>query len=571
MRELRDRVSHQDRLKLADAIIGMMGSETDPVNTARFGDALDALDVGSVRSKTAAAAARSILKGMEAPNGNDEEVGDLAYALSFLGANLTLDELHDYAEDLVAPLSTDSIGQDELRRICEQLKRLDRELPAEPAADGVQAIIKRLRQEDLEPFELEILCIGLRGLRRHLSIESALNAVEAVRAVRTGLTKRRKALPQEHAHTIRSTVNELDHMVPAVVAELGESPAETARLGELAEKMLSLGEWLPPRSVAAIATALGKTAEKPNLGELVQAATDKMANRGFDAGELATVGDAFASIRSVLSDLQPRALLSTSRAILREMTDDRIALAPGPSATLPTLAKTLLTLCDGNDHHIDNSFIEAATNQLVFAMRRETLRSRSDESKETTESWATLERLLANLTSKQNVADVLKNPFCYGRSQELALAELEARTGAGVNFGHDIFACVNGQKELGLDMTSPPSRPAVTESNLIDQMLRRWVNAANSDTMEQVEFYTDPVNENGLLKDKQTKRSGLRRFFHNHPNREFTYLGIERLGPLSFKVHQRFRNGEVTKDISDDVDIEFVNGSPKISAIRRRN
>jgi len=70
--------------------------------------------------------------------------------------------------------------------------------------------------------------------------------------------------------------------------------------------------------------------------------------------------------------------------------------------------------------------------------------------------------LLTLLHEKQDLVQLLKNPFCTGKAQEAALNELEKRFAAekkDVQFNGDISELVKQGEALDLDLETPPRRP----------------------------------------------------------------------------------------------------------------
>ena len=67
------------------------------------------------------------------------------------------------------------------------------------------------------------------------------------------------------------------------------------------------------------------------------------------------------------------------------------------------------------------------------------------------------------LLGSQDLAEVLKWPFCVGEAQKLALAELEKKTGR--EFGGDIWKFVEQAPSLGIkDLDAPAKRPKVEDA-----------------------------------------------------------------------------------------------------------
>ena len=67
------------------------------------------------------------------------------------------------------------------------------------------------------------------------------------------------------------------------------------------------------------------------------------------------------------------------------------------------------------------------------------------------------------LIEAQELAEVLKWPFCVGEAEKIALAELENKTGR--KFGGDIWKFVEQAPSLGIkDLDAPAKRPKVEDA-----------------------------------------------------------------------------------------------------------
>ena len=67
------------------------------------------------------------------------------------------------------------------------------------------------------------------------------------------------------------------------------------------------------------------------------------------------------------------------------------------------------------------------------------------------------------LLEAQDLAEVLKWPFCVGEAEKIALAELEKKTGR--KFGGDLWKFVEQARFLGIkDLDAPAKRPKVKDA-----------------------------------------------------------------------------------------------------------
>ena len=67
------------------------------------------------------------------------------------------------------------------------------------------------------------------------------------------------------------------------------------------------------------------------------------------------------------------------------------------------------------------------------------------------------------LLEAQDLAEVLKWPFCVGEAEKIALAELEKKEGR--KFGDDIWKFVEQAPSLGIkDLDAPAKRPKVKDA-----------------------------------------------------------------------------------------------------------
>jgi hypothetical protein len=216
-----------------------------------------------------------------------------------------------------------------------------------------------------------------------------------------------------------------------------ENPQETnpARLSGLANGLASLASKTEPWAATDIAKGLAAALENP---------------RETNPDRLSSLGNALASLAN---KLEPRAA-----AEIAKQSAQRLAAAlENPQATdsrrLSVLGNALAALCRllPSAHR---THLLALSNMLLQPVSKG-----AGEGKEQPYDRKLLAEVSAQLRT-EDLAEVLKYPFCTAEAEQIVLNQLKAITGR--DFGGNVWKFVEEADSLGVkDVDSPVQRPSV--------------------------------------------------------------------------------------------------------------
>ena len=146
------------------------------------------------------------------------------------------------------------------------------------------------------------------------------------------------------------------------------------------------------------------------------------------------------------------------------------------SDRLSSLGKSLAAFCAllPSAHH---THLLALSNLLLTPVPEKKVEGEEDESEEQSDNRKLLTAVCAQL-SPQDLAEVLKYPFCTGEVEQIVLLQLEAKTGR--KFRGDLWKFVEQADALGIkDIGSPAQRPSVQDA--LEELDGLQVRSRNAD------------------------------------------------------------------------------------------
>ena len=231
---------------------------------------------------------------------------------------------------------------------------------------------------------------------------------------------------------------------PAVLAKALENPQETdaERLSSLGQALAALAARMEPKEAASVAArgaqVLAKALENP---------------QETDGERLSSLGQALAALAARMEPKEAASVAARGAQVLAKAlensqeTDARRLSSLGWS--LGGLARLIPPARQTQLAALSNMLLEEVSGTP----------KQGEEEPEKRKQLADLYALL----DAQDLAEVLKWPFCVGEAEKIALAELEKKTGR--KFGGDIWKFVEQAPSLGIkDLDAPAKRPKVEDA-----------------------------------------------------------------------------------------------------------
>jgi hypothetical protein len=168
-----------------------------------------------------------------------------------------------------------------------------------------------------------------------------------------------------------------------------------------------------------------------------------------DSVRLSSLGDALAALAA---KMEPKVAAATAMGLAAALENPQET----DSVRLSSLGKSLAAFCVllPSAHH---THLLALSHMLMRPVPEETA-----EDKEQLYARELLSKVCTQL-SPQDLAEVLKYPFCTGEAEQLALKQLNSKTQRA--FGGDVWKFVEQADALGIkDIDSPAQRPSVQDA-----------------------------------------------------------------------------------------------------------
>ena len=236
-------------------------------------------------------------------------------------------------------------------------------------------------------------------------------------------------------------------MEPQAVAEIANGLATALENAQLTDyrQLLSLGNALAalaagmePQAAAEIANGLATALENAQL---------------TDYGQLSSLGNALAALAARMEpagyggDRKTRCPAPCSG--LRESAGNGFRPAFEPRKTLAAFCALLPSA--------PHTHLLALSNLLLTPVPE-----KEDEGEERPYDRKLLTAVCAQL-SPQDLAEVLKYPFCTGEAEQIVLKQSDSKTQR--NFGGDVWKFVEQANSLGIkDIADPAKRPSVQDA-----------------------------------------------------------------------------------------------------------
>ena len=170
--------------------------------------------------------------------------------------------------------------------------------------------------------------------------------------------------------------------------------------------------------------------------------------RETDPNRLSGLGNALAALAN---KMEPQAAAEIAKGLAAALENPRETV----SRRLWPLGQSLAAVCRllPSAHR---THLLALSNMLLLPMSKE-----AAEGGEQTYERKLLAEVCAQLRT-QDLAEVLKYPFCTGKAEQIVLDQLKAITGR--DFDGNVWRCVEQADSLGVkDVDSPPKRPSVQD------------------------------------------------------------------------------------------------------------
>ena len=172
-----------------------------------------------------------------------------------------------------------------------------------------------------------------------------------------------------------------------------------------------------------------------------------------DSDRLLRLGDALAALAN---KMEPQAAAEIARGGAQRLAKDLENPKESESNRLASLGRTLAALCRllPSAHH---THLLALSNMLLQPVSKE-----AAEGKEQPNDRKLLAEVCAQL-SPQDLAELLKYPFCTGEAEQIVLDQLKAKTQR--DFGGDVWKFVAQAESLGVkDVDRPAKRPSAQDA-----------------------------------------------------------------------------------------------------------
>ncbi|MEA3210730.1 MAG: hypothetical protein QOE70_3787 [Chthoniobacter sp.] len=473
--------------------------EPDPELLSNIGDTVAALAFRMEAGEAGVVAARgaqALIKTLEDPKkANTLPLSELGRTVATLVARMEAREAATLAERLAKALE-DAQETNHLARLGSALEglaaRMEAREAAVVAARGAQALLKALE----DPKETDIPRLSSLGqpfAALAARMEAREGAVMAARGAQTLL----KAL-EDTKETNAYLLSSLGQAVAALAARMEEAAAVAGRGTQALIKTLENAQGTDAEGVSKLVGALEALVARMETREVAPLA-ERMAKALEDAPETdvdgrTRLGRTLAALAAGMEAREAAAVavrgahvliksledpLETSGADLSRLSRTLAALAARMPATeaakFTTRGAQALARALGNPQETDadhlstlgwalgelSHFIPDARATQLAALSHLLLVEfpKPGAEPEERKKLAALDSLLG----AQDLAEVLKWPFCVGEAQQIALAELEKKTGG--KFGGDLWKFVELAPSLGIkDLDAPAKRPRIEDA-----------------------------------------------------------------------------------------------------------
>ena len=475
--------------------------ETDPDRLSILCRALAAL-----AAKMDPQAAAKIAKGLAVALGNLKETdsGRLSFLCRALAALATKMEPQAAAEiasrgvqRLAAALENPQTH--DLSNLGSALAALAAKMEPQAAAEIAKGLAVALdNPKETSSGRLSFLCSVLAALAAKMEPQAAAEIAKRLAAAWENL----KETDPSYLYSLSNLGNALAalaaKMEPQAAAEIAsrgvqrlaaalENPQVTDPYRDLGNALAALATKMDPQAAAEVAKGLAVALENPketdptrllSLGNALAALAAKM-----DPQAAAEVAKGLAVAWENLKETDPYRVSILGRALVALATKmdpraaaeiarrgaQRLATAlENPQVTdsvrLLSFGKSLAALC---------ALLPSAHHAQLLALSNLLLVPVSEKAEEAYPfDWKTGEDLAAVCAQlpPQDLAEVLKYPFCTGKAEQIVLDQLKAKTQR--DFGGDVWKFVEQADALGIkDVGSPAERPSAQEAlNELDKL-----------------------------------------------------------------------------------------------------
>jgi len=451
--------------------------KTQAYRLSQLGDALAAL-AARMEPKEAAGVADGLAKALEDPKTEADRLSDLGDALARLAARIEPKEAASVAsrgaQVLAKTLEDPKTEAYQLSQLGNVLAALAARMEPKEAAGVADGLAKALEDPKTEADRLSDLGDALARLAARIEPKEAASVASRGAQV--------LAKPLEDAKTEAARLSDLGNALAALAARMEPKEAagvssrgaqvlakplenaktEAARLSDLGNALAALAARMEPKEAAGVssrgAQVLVKALEDPNT----------------EADRLSQLGDALAALAARMEPQEAAGVSSRGAQVLAEALED-------PQRT-DTLRLSRLGWTFGQLSSRIPSARQTRWVAVSILMNQVPMIPKVDEVEPEKRRYlvayykgignvfeaeaAKLRKQLADLFAlieAQELAEVLKWPFCVGEVEKIALAELEKKTGR--KFDGNIWKFVEEAPSLGIkDLDAPAKRPKVKDA-----------------------------------------------------------------------------------------------------------
>jgi hypothetical protein len=421
----------------ADIVGAMANSLSDPLRGL----------ANKLEPPDAAEIAKGLAMALQDPKTNASLFSSLSAALAALADKLEPLAAAEIAEGLAAALQNPKTDSDRLSRLGAALAALANKLEPPAAAEIAKRLAAALQNPKTDSFHWS-LGAALAALADRLNPPDAAEIAKGLAAAMLNL---QEADPDRLSKLGEALAALADKLEPPAAAEAVKPGAERlasalqnprANLLSLAKALAALADKLEPPAAAKIV--------KPGAERLAAAMEDP---RESDPNRLLSLGDALTALankleRQAAAEIARRSAKRLAAAMEhpQEIDSNRLScLGTALAACCRLLPSTPLT------------HLLALSNLLL-----EPVPKKAAESNGQFDDRELLATVCEALPS-QDLAGVLKYPFCTGQAEQIVLLQLKVKTGR--DLAENVWKFVEQAAALGIkDVGGPAKRPSVQEA-----------------------------------------------------------------------------------------------------------